>query len=244
MKKNTFKLKPFFLLNLGSILLLLSWSLLASREYWDVLDLYVFSVMDDSIKALGGWWHGFWALLSVRALDLLPLFLMLIVFWKEGAVFKRSERLSGLVGFVSLLVLMLFVREVLDWYIESAQLKRASPTALVEGAQRLSQLYPNLPLKDWSSDSFPGDHAAVLFVWLGYCLFFVRNYWSVFVLVVSVVFILPRLVAGAHWFSDVMVGGLSIALVTLSIGLYTPALNQLNKKLNTLTEQLLRRFLR
>lgn len=244
MRENTFKLKPLLLLNLGSILLLLSWSLPALREYWDLLDLHVFVMMDNSIKAWGWWWHGFWALLSVRTLDLLPLFLMLIVFWKEDAVFQRSERLSGLIGFVSLLLLMLFVREMLDWYIESAQLKRASPTALVEGAQRLSQFYPNLSLKDWSSDSFPGDHAAVLFVWLGYCLFFVRNRWSVFVLIVSAIFILPRLVAGAHWFSDVMVGGLSIALSTLSIGLYTPILNRLNQRLNALAEQLFGKFIK
>ena len=239
MREFKLKVMPLLLWNLCSVLLLASWSLTETRGYWDALDLAVFQLMDHSIQTWGVWWHGFWAVLSVRVLDLAPMFLMLFVFFKRDAVFADGERLSGLVGFVSLLVLMLFVREVLNWYVETAQLERGSPTALIDGAQRLSQLYPNLPLKDWASSSFPGDHAAVLLAWLGYCLFFVRNRWSLFVFLVVVIFTLPRLVAGAHWFSDVAVGGLSIALSALAIGLYTPLLNPLNRRLNALAERLL-----
>jgi membrane-associated phospholipid phosphatase len=36
-------------------------------------------------------------------------------------------------------------------------------------------------------------------------------------------FSLPRVMAGAHWFSDIAVGSLSVALVGLSWWLLTPA---------------------
>jgi len=35
-------------------------------------------------------------------------------------------------------------------------------------------------------------------------------------------FMLPRLVSGAHWLSDVVVGGSFLGLLTIGWGLYTP----------------------
>ncbi len=132
---------------------------------------------------------------------------------------------------------MLLVREAMDLYIEYNNLGRPSPTLILESAVRLSEMYPNLNLKDSSSDSFPGDHAAVLFTWFGYCIHFVRNKWSVLALIIVIIFSLPRLIAGAHWFSDVMVGGLSIALISLSIGVYTPLLNNINTRLTNIAHK-------
>jgi membrane-associated phospholipid phosphatase len=42
--------------------------------------------------------------------------------------------------------------------------------------------------------------------------------------------------AGAHWMSDIMVGGISTALTALAFGLYTPLLNTPQKILNKITE--------
>jgi membrane-associated phospholipid phosphatase len=49
-----------------------------------------------------------------------------------------------------------------DFYVEYNHLNRASPTMLIGEAVRLSSMYPDFGLKDYSGDSFPGDHAAVL----------------------------------------------------------------------------------
>lgn len=38
----------------------------------------------------------------------------------------------------------------------------------------------------------------------------------------TLLFLLPRLVAGAHWSSDDFVGGLFVCLLTLAWGFYTP----------------------
>jgi membrane-associated phospholipid phosphatase len=82
------------------------------------------------------------------------------------------------------------------FYVDYNHLNRASPTMLIGEAVRLSSMYPDFGLKDYSGDSFPGDHAAVLFTWLGYCLFFVRNKWTPRILFVVVLFVMPRLMAG------------------------------------------------
>jgi membrane-associated phospholipid phosphatase len=51
---------------------------------------------------------------------------------------------------------------------------------------------------------------------------------------------MPRLMAGAHWMSDIIVGGLSTALTTLAFGLYTPLLNAPQKTLRKIANRILR----
>jgi membrane-associated phospholipid phosphatase len=52
---------------------------------------------------------------------------------------------------------------------------------------------------------------------------------------ITVLFSMPRLMIGAHWFTDIMVGSLSVVLVGASWWLMTPAsdflVNWLDKKL-------------
>jgi len=232
MKTFVFKLKPFFLLNVLALIIFYSWVNSDTRVYWDALDLWSFEVLNGSLAYSNYWWNGIWAILSVRISDVFPLFFILLFFYFNNILFEKNQRLYGLVSFISVLLLMLIVREFLDFYIEYRGLSRSSPSLQLDSVIRLSELYPNLSLKDSSGASFPGDHAAVLITWLGYCLFFVRNIWSLSAVLLMIFFSLPRLIAGAHWLSDVLVGGVSIALITLAFGLYTPLLNSINSFFN------------
>lgn len=239
MKTYQFQFKPFFILNFVSLLLLFSWRNVITQEYWNYLDHQMFIALNQSLVEFHPIWSGFWAILSVRVADLIPLFLIGLFFCFDDVLFKNKHKMMGLIGFVTLLVLMLLIRELMNLYVEYANLGRKSPTLVVESALRLSSMYPSLGLKDLSENSFPGDHAAVLFTWLGYCLFFVRNRWRWLVFMIVLVFSMPRLIAGAHWFSDVMVGGISIATTTLAFGLYTPLLNYVNKTLGNIASKFL-----
>lgn len=238
MKKFSFNIIPFILLNTISVLLVFSWTYGATREYWDVLDKWVFDATNPLLGELGSAWSWSWALLSIRIADLISLFVILWFFYAKDVIFANKDRLFGLIGFVLLGVVMLFARELLDLYVEFSNLDRASPTALISDALRLSSMYPNFGLKDISMDSFPGDHAAVLFTWLGYCLFFVRNKWSYWIIFFVVLFSTPRLMAGAHWMSDILVGGVSTALTALAFGVYTPVLNKPQKILNKIANRI------
>lgn len=240
MKNFTFKLKPFLLLNILAFFILYSWVNEGTRVYWNALDIWSIELLNGSLFESSYWWSWMWAVLSLRIADIFALTFILLFFYFSNVLFKKNQRLYGLISFVSLLVLMLIAREFLDFYIEYQDLSRSSPSLQIDSVIRLSEIYPHLPLKDSSGSSFPGDHAAVLITWLGYCLFFVRNFWSWVAVLLVVFFSLPRLIAGAHWLSDILVGGTSIAFITLAFGLYTPLLNRVNGFFNNWTDKLLK----
>jgi|APSaa5957512622_1039677.scaffolds.fasta_scaffold31027_2 membrane-associated phospholipid phosphatase len=240
MKTFVFKLKPFLLLNFLALIILYSWVNSNTRVYWDILDLWSFEILNGSLLQSSQFWSGTWAVLSVRIADIFPLFFILLFFYYDKVLFEKSQRIYGLVAFVSMLMLMLIVREFLDFYIDYKGLGRPSPSLQLDSVVWLSELYPNLSLKDSSGSSFPGDHAAVLITWLGFCLFFIRNFWSWAAILLVIFFSLPRLIAGAHWLSDVLVGGVGIALISLAFGLYTPVLNHINGFFNKWADRILK----
>lgn len=79
-----------------------------------------------------------------------------------------------------------------------------------------------LNAKDASHTSFPGDHATVVatFVYLLWAFAGRRYGWVA--LGIAVVACLPRLVAGAHWLTDDLVGGLGTALISVPCVVFTP----------------------
>ena len=91
----------------------------------------------------------------------------------------------------------------------------------------MSDYFPGLEkaweLKDRSSQSFPGDHASVLLIWGMFMTVFARRTGQVLVIwSLALLFMMPRLVAGAHWGQDDYIGGVLLALLALAWGYYTP----------------------
>jgi len=222
----TFQPKPFYALTILGMLLLVSYF----AGMWQSTDVFLFDVLNGSLSAEFSYYNQFWALMSVRYTDLIPLIFILLSF----LTWQKEQRLKALTFFVSLLLLMLIVRECLDIYLEWKMFDRESPSLVMSQVIRLSLLF-DFNLKDASATSFPGDHAAVLLTWMGYFIFSHKGKHFFWVLLIVVLFSLPRLIAGAHWASDVLVGGLSIALIALALGLFTPILNKPNQWLQKLT---------
>lgn len=221
-----FQSRAFFILNALGLLLLLSYF----AGFWQSLDVYLFGLLNGSLTITPSLYNQFWALMNIRYADLIPLIFILLffLFW------QKERRLQALTFFISLLFLMLIVRECLDLYLEWKMLDKKSPSLLIADAILLSELY-EFALKDSSNTAFPGDHAAVLLTWLGYVLSSKLNKGTILAVIIVMLFSLPRLIAGAHWASDILVGGLSIALISLGFGLYTPILNKPNQWLQKLT---------
>ncbi|SEH68870.1 membrane protein [Bathymodiolus azoricus thioautotrophic gill symbiont] len=71
----SFRFNAFVTLNIVSLLLISSWSYSATREYWDLLDQWVFDATNPLLNELRGAWSWFWAVLSIRIADLIPFFL-------------------------------------------------------------------------------------------------------------------------------------------------------------------------
>jgi membrane-associated phospholipid phosphatase len=104
--------------------------------------------------------------------------------------------------------------------------QRASPSLTIDGAVRLTKMFPDWQahwyLKDSSNQCFPGDHASVLLLWAMLLSLHARGRRLLLIWLLTAVFMLPRLVSGAHWASDDFVGGLFVSLIAFGWGFYSP----------------------
>jgi len=112
-----------------------------------------------------------------------------------------------------------------SFFTDFIHILRSSPTLEDTGAFRLSHVIEWTKVKDHSRRSFPSDHAvtAILFTCLSFHLLgrkigFISIPYAIF-------FCLPRLIAGAHWITDIVIGSVSIALITTSLAFGTPFAN-------------------
>lgn len=216
---------PLLITHLLAGLLLLSWLWPTTRALWDAMDHAVFHLLNGSL-GITGWWDWLWALSSVRVFDILVGALLLTLLIRRDWLFAQRQLRPALFTFIGLLLVLLVIRVAVTKLAGHFGWQHASPSLEIAGAYHLSDHFPLLErvfeLKDRSSRSFPGDHASVLLIWGLFMALFARGGRLVVVIGVTVVFMLPRLVAGAHWFSDDFVGGLLIALLALGWGYCTP----------------------
>lgn len=161
-----------------------------------------------------------WAYLNTRQFDLLAgvimgLFFVLPVLGYPD--WRRSVR--AIFEFAA----VFFSFSVFRVVAETLSAPRLSPSrALYPNFHNLLDLVPQWQAKVYSEHSFPSDHAAVVFVW---ALFIVhssssRGRWLAFLYALFIS--TPRLVGGAHWFTDVLFGSVPLALFGFSWGYYTP----------------------
>jgi membrane-associated phospholipid phosphatase len=133
----------------------------------------------------------------------------------------------ALYAVLALLALLLAIREgVFAELVRAMHWQRESPSLTLEGAVRLGRMFPGLDhavhIKDSSSRSFPGDHASVVFIWAAFLWRSASGAKRALVALLAALFVMPRLVGGAHYLSDVLVGGVVLALLAYAWGLCTP----------------------
>lgn len=79
---------------------------------------------------------------------------------------------------------------------------RNSPSVIFHESIKLSVVLNNLNIKDYSNNSFPAGHALILIYWA----LFINLQQCKLIKIVSwflvILFVLPRIVTGAHWVSD------------------------------------------
>jgi membrane-associated phospholipid phosphatase len=199
-----------------------SWAFEPMRGWWDALDEATFRLLNGSLDDAAPW-QFFWALTNHRAMDLFTggvAAIMLICWvWGEPRAVqnRRAATLCALaVPVIALLLLWGTVNEATVGY------RRDSPSIVIEGAIRLTQLVPSFVTKDASRSSFPGDHAIVLFSIVLFYAYYGARKFAVASAVLAVLFLLPRLFAGAHWLTDNAIGGAVPALIASAWVMATP----------------------
>jgi membrane-associated phospholipid phosphatase len=112
-------------------------------------------------------------------------------------------------------VVQIFLEQVLVY-------NRLSPTHIFEDCILLSQSVSWIAAKDSSRYSIPADHAYVLFTAALYLTYSQRGRFALLAWLLAVAGSVPRIVAGAHWLSDILVGSLSLALLATAVVMATP----------------------
>jgi membrane-associated phospholipid phosphatase len=204
-------------INLFSLLLFCSWLFEPTRSLWLALDEAAFWAMNNSLS-WGSSWQKTWALANNRAFDLVAGTGMLLLFAHRALITDR-KRLPryiaiGIFMFLTLLVMLQIGKNI--------PIERMSATGVFPEALRLSELVPDIVTKDYSSDSFPGDHGLVLFLVTGFALFYLPRTHGVIAVIFMVLFAMPRLMSGAHWLTDEIVGAVALGSITLGWLFATP----------------------
>ncbi|BEO62304.1 membrane protein [Serratia marcescens] len=220
---------PFILFfNLLGVALFLSWFLPANHGGWFTLDSAIFFFFNRHLATDPSFLH-LVAITNNRAFDVISLLAMgllyLYFYLKQGAAGRRRLVITG--------VVMLLTAVVLNQLGHLLPVKHPSPTLTFDNINRVSEL-TGIPTKDASGDSFPGDHGMMLIIFSCFMLrYFGRSAFAI-ALLITLVFSLPRVMIGAHWFTDIAVGSLSVVLVGASWVLMTPCSDWIIDRLNRL----------
>ncbi|MDE8755428.1 phosphatase PAP2 family protein [Pectobacterium polaris] len=211
------RFSSILVLNVLGIGLFLSWYLLENHGFWLTLDSHIFFYFNRLLVDSPMFLH-LVAITNNRAFDgfaLVAMGLLYLSFYLKATSTERRRLL--ILGFI-----MLLTAVVLNQAGHLLPVQHASPTLYFSDVNRVSDL-TGIPTKDASSDSFPGDHGMMLMIFAAFMLrYFTRTAFAIG-LAIMVIFSLPRIMIGAHWFTDIAVGSLSVVLVGLSWWLLTPA---------------------
>ncbi|MCU5773162.1 phosphatase PAP2 family protein [Erwiniaceae bacterium BAC15a-03b] len=214
---NAKRLAIILALNIAGIALFLSWYLPANHGFWFPIDKSIFFWFNDHMvnsKPL------LWliAITNFRGFDAVSLLAMGSLYMK----FWLRETAEGRRRLITIGVTMLITAVVLNQLGHLLPVKHASPTLFFDNVHRVAEL-TGIPAKDASRDSFPGDHGMMLMIFACFMLRYFGKGAFLTAALIFVVFGLPRVMAGAHWFTDIAVGSLSVVMVGLSWWLLTPA---------------------
>jgi Kdo2-lipid A phosphotransferase len=232
-KNNILKFTVFTFL---SLLLLGLWIFPATGIYFDRLDAFVYYFLNTTLET-GKNWQLFWAVTNMRIFDIaggLLVLLMLVLHMYSG---KNSDNNAmpheKFILFCLFIALSIIINKVIFSGIAGLlNYSRLSPSLVLDGGIKLSDIVTSFEFKDASKDCFPGDHAAVLICSTIYFFLYGNKKLGILSCFVLLPFILPRLVVGAHWFTDCLVGSTFILINTLNIWINLPIFKtRLSKKI-------------
>jgi len=237
--------KRFFMYHAIILALFATWLLPPTEYLWEKLDIASFqffnSILENSICM-----QIFWALANVRVTDIFgALFIatfFLIYVFEEG---RQTAKLR-LAQFLYLCIWgeigILGAKEGVYCFLKSIGYLRHSPSIVLNCPVKISEMIPWLKVKDFSFSSFPGDHALILLQWSAFVFFFCGARLGFLALISSTFFIMPRIMAGAHWMTDTLIGSTSCVLVIIAWATCTPIYPWLMRHLLRFTSSIIDYF--
>ncbi len=213
--------RPLILIgcNALAVLLIASWYSAWGQAFWAPLDQWVFYTLNGSL-ADGRAWQWFWAVANTKRFDYATALLILSVYAVHVLRGNRQQLVQRTAAGVLMLLAVVLTIQVSKNFLDY---DRPGPSTTLEPSILLSQIVTGFEFKDTSGNSFPGDHGIALIMFTTLVWFFAGRSYGLLLAALSLLLMLPRMVVGAHWLTDNLVGSGYICLFALSWLLATPA---------------------
>jgi len=225
----SYKLRSLFLLQTLLTLLLASLLWPKTAIYWQKLDIAFFKLINQSLLD-NHYWQVFWACANHKYADWVEDLCILVFFtiWiQKSECSLRKIRIAQLLFCILYIVFILFfVNRML--FRDFISIPRSSPSLVIENSVMLSQEIPWMKIKDISKASFPGDHATTALLFAASFSYLAGWRFAIAAWLYAGFLCIPRLITGAHWLSDVIVGSGGITLFFLSIAFCTPLAHRIS----------------
>lgn len=220
------------LFNALGVALLLSWAM-PSFTLWSYLDDGVFWFFNHTISNNNPRWNVVLAALNNRKYDMVIMLAMLATMFAASYRDKQGGFRRWLGIGVTMLVTAGLTNELVRNLITYSH---PSPTKFFADADLLSQ-FVHFATKDQAGNSFPGDHGIMAMIFAAFMLTFGDRLTRTISLILVACAVAPRVMVGAHWLSDILVGSLSIALLLLPWVLCTPVAHKSSAAITRVIER-------
>lgn len=223
MTHSSWKLKTLLLWHLIVAVTIATFLMPATAVYWKKLDVAFFKLVNGSLRGNSNW-QTFWALANHKLADwvedvcILGFYIAYVAKAHKELRLKKASQLVFCVLYIA--AILYFINRLL--FRKTWQIPRESPTLVVDGSIRLSDYISWLHIKDDSTKSFPGDHATTALLFAASYIYLARWRVGLFAAFYAAFLCMPRLITGAHWLSDVIIGAGSITIICLSWAFCTP----------------------
>mgnify|MGYP002724216536 CR=1 FL=1 len=215
----TFAPGRILIFNLLAILLIWTW-LTPNLMFWTDLDDTVFFLTNAWLNEDREGWVLFVAATNHRLFDVFSFLILLAIYiWainRDPNPHQRILRWGG-IG-LTMLISAVFIAQGFRLAVPYGH---PSPTLVYEHAHRASEMV-NFSTKDSASNSFPGDHGVNLLLFTAFMWHFAGFKVMLVSAISAVLLSAPRILSGAHWFSDIFFAALAINLVIVPWILLTP----------------------
>ena len=221
--QKAWKLKTLLLLHILAALLISTLFWPVTKGFWQAIDLFFFQTLNGSLEGRK-YWQLFWACANHRNADWVEDVCILLFFILHIRNTEKSLRPRKTAELIFLILyaawIIFFMNRVI--FKQVVSIPRESPTLLVDGSISLAKEIPWMKLKVDSSKSFPGDHGTTALLFAAGFSYFSTKKFRIAACLYGVFLCPPRMIVGAHWFTDVLIGSGSIAMVWLGWAFCSP----------------------